>query len=151
MVLSGLNITTEFRKVALPQGYVFDAFDNRYPINSRAPLFYLLERGPEPGSFDSALLDQARNLDVDVRFNTRAERFSNLGILASAPKAADAIAVGYHFDTDMANGFWAICDDHLAPKGYAYLLVMDGKGTVKSCMFSDFKREHDYVARTVGV
>ena len=71
------------------------------------------------------------------------------GILAAGPRAADAIAVGYHFETDMADGFWAICDDDLAPQGYAYLLVMNGKGTVKSCMFSGFKQEKLYVQRTL--
>jgi len=37
-----------------------------------------------------------------------------------------------------------------APQGYAYLLVMNGKGTVKSCMFSGFKQEKTYVKRTVA-
>jgi len=57
--------------------------------------------------------------------------------------------VGYHFETKMENGFWVICDDNVAPKGYAYLLIMDGFGTVKSCMFSGFKQEKVYVQRTV--
>ncbi len=72
------------------------------------------------------------------------------GILAIGPKAADAIAVGYHFETDMEDGFWTICDNNLAPEGYAYLLVTNGKGTVKSCIFSDFKQEKLYVERTIN-
>jgi flavin-dependent dehydrogenase len=50
----------------------------------------------------------------------------------------------------MRDGFWAICDNDLAPQGYAYLLVMGGKGTVKSCMFTGFKHEALYVERTVA-
>jgi flavin-dependent dehydrogenase len=87
---------------------------------------------------------------VEVRFNSRLEHIEGAGILAIGPKAADAIAVGYHFDTSMEDGFWVICNDELAPKGYAYLLVMNGKGTVKSCMFSGFKQEKLYVERTVA-
>lgn len=34
--------------------------------------------------------------------------------------ASNAIAVGYHFNTHMPDGFWVICDDRLAPRGYAY-------------------------------
>ena len=41
----------------------------------------------------------------------------------------------------MADGVWVILDDELAPQGYAYLLVMNRRGTVKSCMFSGFKRK----------
>jgi flavin-dependent dehydrogenase len=57
--------------------------------------------------------------------------------------------VGYHFDTSMSDGFWLILDDNLAPQGYAYLLVMRGRGTVKTCMYAGFKQEKLYVERTV--
>src|SRR3989304_2886373 len=98
-----------------------------------APLFDMGGRGPGPGTLDAALLEQARSLGVEVRFNSRLERLPGPGILAIGPRAADAIAVGYQFDTDMADGFWFICSDELAPEGYGYLLVMRGRGTVKSC------------------
>ena len=115
----------------------------------RAPLFYMVERGPGPGTLDSALLAQARESGVEVRFNSRVRQIEGPGILAAGPRAADAIAVGLHFETSMPDGWWVICDDDLAPQGYAYLLVTNGRGTVKSCMFSGFKRESEYVARTV--
>lgn len=112
--------------------------------------FYLVERGPGPRTLDTALLEQARGLGVEVRVKSRLDRLEGPGILATGPKAADAIAVGYHFETAMQDGFWVILDDELAPQGYAYLLVMNGRGIVKSCMFSGFKQEHLYVERTVA-
>ena len=149
-ILQDLGITTDFETIACRRGMAFDAKDRAYKLHSHEPLFYLVERGPGSGSLDQALLNQARELGVEVRFNSRLDHIHGLGILAIGPKAADAIAVGYHFDTDMENGFWAICDDNLAPKGYAYLLVMNGRGTVKSCMFTGFKQEKLYVQRTVA-
>lgn len=77
------------------------------------------------------------------------KRIEGPGIVAIGPRAADALAVGYHFETDMQDGVWMILDDEIAPQGYGYLLVRRGKGTIKSCMFSDFKRERLYVQRTV--
>ncbi len=147
--LGEMELTTAFAHRACREGTAFDAWGQAYPVRSRAPLFYMVERGPGPGSLDRALLEQALALGVDVRFGSRLEELAGPGILAVGPKAADAIAVGYHFETDMDDGFWTICDDHLAPKGYAYLLVMSGRGTVKSCMYSGFKQESAYVARTV--
>lgn len=147
--LRGLGITTEFPVRPCQSGTAFDHRRRQYAVRSAVPLFYMVERGPEAGSLDTALLAQARALGVQVRFGSRLDRFDHQGILALGPRAADAIAVGYHFDTDMHDGFWVICDDDLAPKGYAYLLVMAGRGTVKSCMFADFKREALYVERTV--
>jgi len=150
-VFDTLGLTTDFTTMRGRHGTVFDPARKSYEIKSDDPLFYLIERGPGPGTFDSALLTQAQSLGVEVRFNSRLRQMTGDGILAAGPRAADAIAVGYHFETDMADGYWVICDDELAPQGYAYLLVMKGKGTVKSCMFSGFKQEKLYVQRTVDV
>lgn len=145
-----LGLTTAFEALACREGTAFDAWGRAYAIRSAAPLFYMVERGSGPGSLDAALLAQALRLGVEVRFKDRLAELPGHGMLAVGPKAADVIAVGYHFDTAMADGFWVIFDDALAPKGYAYLLVMRGKGTVKSCMFTGFKQERVYVERTVA-
>ncbi len=97
-----------------------------------------------------AVQGAAERVGVEVRFKSRLDRLDGPGILAAGPKALDAIAVGYHFKTSLADGFWAILDNELAPQGYAYLLVMAGRGTVKSCMFSGFKQERMLVQRTIA-
>lgn len=148
-VLREQGLATDFTALPCHEGTAFDCTGKRYRIESDAPLFYLVERGPGPQTLDSALLRQAQALGVEVRFNSRLRRPDGEAILAAGPRAADAIAVGYHFDTDMANGYWVICDDELAPQGYAYLLVMNGRGTVKSCMFAGLKQQKIYVQRTV--
>jgi len=147
--LAALGLTNSFRVLPCASGVAYDAWHRAYPMRSQRPLCYLVERGPGPGTLDAALLSQAERLGVEVRFGSRASSIDGPGILATGPKAADAIAVGYHFETDMPDGFWLILDDDLAPQGYAYLLVMGGRGTVKSCMFSGFKSERVHVQRTV--
>jgi flavin-dependent dehydrogenase len=148
-VLKDQGMSTDFATVPCRQGTAFDAWGNAYEISSPKPIFYLVERGPGPGTLDTALLKQAQALGVEVRFNSRLDTIVGHGILAIGPRAADVIAVGYHFETTMEDGFWVICDKELAPQGYAYLLVMNGWGTVKTCMFSGFKQEQLYVQRTV--
>ncbi len=148
-ILGKLGLMTNFTAMPCSNGTIFDPMGKRYEIKSDETLFYLVERGPGPGTLDSALLRQAQALGVEVRFNSRLRQMTGEGILAVGPRVADAIAVGYHFETDMADGYWVICDDNLAPRGYAYLLVMNGKGTVKSCMFSGFKQQKLYVQRTL--
>lgn len=142
------GLTCDFARAPSRGGIAFDAWGHRYEMRSESPLFYTVVRGPGPGSLDSALLEQARGLGVEVRFNDRLRQLNGIGILAAGPGAADGIAVGFHFETSMRDGFWVVCDDHLAPQGYAYLLVMNGRGTVKSCMFSGFNRYGEYVQRT---
>lgn len=149
-LLREIGITTEFAMLPCSRGYAFDAWGARYEVAGSKTLFYMVERGSGAETLDTALLKQARELGVEVRFNSRLDHMEGSGILAVGPKAADAIAVGYHFETAMQDGFWVIYDDEVAPQGYAYLLVMGGRGTVKSCMFSGFKQEHLYVERTVA-
>lgn len=148
--LQMLGLSTAFRVVPCAHGTAYDAWEHPYQLRSDRPFFYLVERGPAAHSLDSALLEQAIALGVEVRFNSRVTPLHSVALQATGPKEADAIAVGYHFDTPMADGFWVICDDRLAPQGYAYLLVMAGRGTVKSCLFSDFERQALYVERTVA-
>ncbi len=144
-----MGLALDFAYAACNRGTVFSASGKGYPIESNKPLFYLIERGPGPDTLDTALLEQAKRAGVEVRFDSRLRDLRGDGILATGPKSADAIAVGYHFETGMADGFWAICDNVLAPLGYAYLLIWRGRGTLKSCMFSDFRREKVYLRRTV--
>lgn len=147
--LRGQGIACNFAATPCQRGVAFDAWGTRYEIRGGCPLFYLVERGPGSGTLDSTLLAQARESGVEIRFNSRVRQIDGPGILAAGPRTADAIAVGFHFDTSMPDGWWVICDNDLAPQGYAYLLITNGRGTVKSCMFSGFKRESEYVARTV--
>lgn len=152
-VLRGLGISTNFSMLSCHQAIAFDAYGNHYDIHSKQPFLYLLERGPAPGTLDSVMLQQAIELGVDVRFNSHIDHYPPSAIIACGPAvkggSGSAISVGYHFETDMANGFWVICDDRLAPGGYAYTLVMNGYGTVKSCMFTDFDRQKECVEQTV--
>jgi len=144
-----LGITTDFDHLACRQGSAFDSRDRRYPLHSEQPFFYMVVRGPGEGSLDSALLAQAHTLGIQVRFNSRVRQLAGPAIYARGPQVTDAVSVGYHFDTTMEDGFWVVCDDSLAPDGYAYLLTMAGRGTVKSCMYSDLGRQRLYVQRTV--
>jgi len=151
--LKSLGIATDFSKLPCNDVVAFDAYGNQYNLHTDKPFLYLLERGPGPNTLDTILLKQAVDLGVCVRFNSHLSVFPPSSIIACGPAVKDstvnAISVGYHFETDMTNGFWVICDDRLAPGGYAYVLVMNGYGTVKSCMFTDFDRQKECVEQTV--
>lgn len=130
-------------------GTAFDAWGNSYQVESAEPIYYLVHRGSEPGSLDQGLLATAREAGADVRFDDRIETVDGPAVLAIGPRVADAIAVGYVFETGMEDGDWIWFDNRLAPLGYAYLLVHGGQGTVATCLFKDFKHEAGYLERTV--
>jgi len=144
------GIAPKFENAAIFEGTVFDSRGRTYLVRSARPLYYLVRRGNEPGTLDRALLEQAIAAGAEVRFLDRVETVAGPAVFASGPRRADAIAVGYTFETDMADGHWLALDNHLAPLGYSYLLVHGGRGTIASCMFAGFKNWAIHVQRTVS-
>ena len=116
--------------------------------SAERPIFYLISRGPAEGSLDTRLARQVLSAGAVIRYSTRRERLDD-GIVAEGPHAADVIAVGYTFHTDMADGCYGALSEALAPDGYAYLLVHGGQGTLATCLFTDFHRERLFLERTV--
>jgi len=148
--LATAGIGATFEHHAVSRGTVYDARGTAYQVQSGQPLFYIVQRGAGEGSLDHALLCQAAAIGVDVRFEDRASGVQGTTVLAIGPRRADAIAVGYVLETSMPDGSWLVIDNRLAPFGYAYLLTHSGRGTLASCMFTGFKRQAEYVERTVA-
>lgn len=127
----------------------WDPDGRQFEFESGEPLWYLVRRGSGEGTLDRALLEQAEEAGAEIRFGEKKHHLSDGGIVAHGPKRADAIAAGYTFDTDSEKGAYSILSDELAPSGYAYLLIANGRGTIATCMFDDFHNEQKYLGRTV--
>ncbi|HEV8631951.1 MAG TPA: NAD(P)/FAD-dependent oxidoreductase [Thermoanaerobaculia bacterium] len=112
-----------------------------------APFYYLVRRGPGEGTLDRALRAQAEAAGVEIRFGQEVAALPRGGILSHGPRRGDAVAVGYVFDTDMADGSWAALGLDVAPGGYAYLLVQGGFGTLSVCLFSRFRELKAFLER----
>lgn len=148
--LRAAGIETGFEHHGVSEVTAFDDRGRRFDVRSGRPLYYLVRRGEGDGTLDTALLHQAIASGAKIRLGDRADRADGRVVLAGGPRVADAIAVGYVFDTDMPDGCWLALNSDLAPPGYAYLLTQGGRGTVASCMFAGFKRQAEHVERTVG-
>jgi len=147
--LEAIGIDLHFAARPCHEGVFFDPSGREYVYRSPNPLFYLVRRGREPGTLDQQLKAQALAAGVELRFRDPVTRLPHGGIVAGGPRGPDAIAVGYVFETDRADGVFGVLSDGLAPKGYSYLLVSGGRGTVAACLFEDFHRERTYLERTL--
>ncbi|MFQ5487258.1 MAG: NAD(P)/FAD-dependent oxidoreductase [Gammaproteobacteria bacterium] len=149
--LAILGIEPDFHHTPVRELLLMDPDGRERLCRSERPLFYLVRRGAEAGSLDRALMDQALRQGVELRFRCTVDLDEmGGGIDASGPRGADTIALGYVFATDMADGFYAAVSDDLSWRGYAYLLVHDGRGTLASCLFGGFQRRGEYLARCVN-
>ncbi len=107
-----------------------------------------MRRGAGEGTLDQSLKRQALAAGVTIRFGQAPPQLPPPCIRTPGPGRCDALDVGYVFETDMADGVFAVLSERLAPKGYAYLLVCRGWGTVASCLFEDYGNAREYRERT---
>lgn len=147
--LRNLGIEPTFEHTAYGETTLFDPDGRVHVYRAACAFYYLVRRGPGPRSLDDALKQQALAAGAVVQFNDPVRHLPAGGVVADGPHASDVIAVGDVFDTDAPNRAYAAMSDRLAPQGYAYLLNPTGRGTVASCMFADFHREHEYLECTV--
>jgi hypothetical protein len=145
-----IGIKPSFDHAPFREGLFFDPSGREFALRSPDPFFYLVRRGCGPGTLDSSLKEQALACGVDLRLGERADSNGGPAIVSNGPRSCAAVAVGYVFETDMSDGVFGVLSDELAPKGYSYLLVRRGLGTVAACLFTDFTAQKRYLDRTVA-
>ncbi len=116
-------------------------------VTSARPIFYLVQRGTGQNSIDTGLKEQALALGVPIVFNQRPAFTHGPTIVGTGPTRVDAYAVGVNFSTDLTDRAAVLFDEVVAPKGYAYLLVHGGRGTLATVLYRDFQRGADCFAR----
>jgi len=147
--LNQINVEVNFRCEPYRGGVFYSPSLQRREIRTRDPLFYLVERGGDEGCLDFDLQRQAEKAGVRIILNARSWNVDQGGIVAVGPRAADVIAKGIIFETDAEDEAYVIVDDRLAPKGYAYLLVNQGRATLATVIYRDFRNEKMYLQRTL--
>jgi flavin-dependent dehydrogenase len=147
--LDALGISPDFEHAAFNEVICFGPKGIEREMRSQQPIFYLLRRGNEAGTLDAGLKRQALAAGVEIRFDETQRTLPNGGIVTEGPHRADAIAAGYLFEIDMADAAYAVVSDRLAAKGYGYLLICKGRGTLATCLFQDFHNERQYLQRCV--
>lgn len=118
-------------------------------VESEKPIFYLVKRGPMSGTLDTSLKEQAQALGAEILFDHRMDHLSGPAIVGTGPKGADMIAVGITFDTSMEDTAVVVLDDDIAPKGYAYLLVNRGYGTMATFLYRNYRKSEEYFKEMV--
>ena len=133
--LAGWGLTKNFICAPIYEGSWFGpGFRHSATVRDNQPLFYLVLRGPLPGSLDRGLLEQALTAGVEVRFNCPAEPSSADIVCGGAPRPR-AYGMGYNFMTAAANGAYICYDDRLTPKTFSYMAVCEGYGAVIAVAF----------------
>ena len=104
--------------------------DSAYPIliKNNLPFFYLVKRGSTKECIDYQLYKQC--IKNDVKFVFDSKKIDNIDIYATGSKKAAAYVNGINFETNAKNQSHLLLGSLFAPKGYAYMLIVNGEGTI---------------------
>ncbi len=145
--LRSMGIDTGFPAAPFHSGKVFAAGLPAIEIRSKAPMYYLVRRGPMPGTLDSALREQALAAGAELHFNHPVLSFEDADIVGTGPRALITLIAGTNFEISMPDAAYAVLDNSLAPGGYGYLLASGGLGTLAVVLYRDFTLASACLAR----
>lgn len=147
-LLKEINIKINFKNTPFNDVTFYPPSLDKVEFKTKKPLFYLVKRGKE-NSLDSALMQQALDLGVGIKFNSPADN-ENCNIIATGPKRVDALALGINFETELENMAAVILNDRIAAKGYAYLLVVNNEATLATVLFKDIENAKGHLDRAIS-
>jgi flavin-dependent dehydrogenase len=147
--LSGWGISKNFRCAPIYTGTWFGpGMRETATIQDDRPLFYLIVRGPFPGSLDRGLLSRAQDAGVTVRFDTTSDP-AGVDIVCGGAAHPRAYGVGYNFRTNEPNAAYIYYDDSLTPGTFSYIAFCEGWGAVVAVAFSPMRGVKDRLPRIV--
>jgi len=97
-------------------------------IKNNLPFFNLVKRGSTKECIDYQLYKQC--LKNNVKFVFDSKKTDHIDIYATGSNKAAAYVNGINFETNAKNQSHLLLGSSFAPKGYAYMLIVNGEGTV---------------------
>ncbi|MCB9610623.1 MAG: NAD(P)-binding protein [Polyangiaceae bacterium] len=105
-------------------------------ISSRRPAGYIVRRGIQPESLDTALKDEALALGVEIQFDATA-RPEDCHVVATGPRHPTGFVVGAKIEAATDEDRCVMWVGHPAvPHGYFYLVSSGGQGVVAATVLS---------------
>ena len=119
---------------SIPKTPIFEFFvhlKGKQPIRvkSQDPFFHIVNRGTSSDSFDNYLIEICKSLNIEFLFNQNHDILRS-DINASGSFRASAYIRGAQFETNLKNQVHLLLGKEFAPRGYAYLIINNGYGTI---------------------
>lgn len=128
--LKGIGIETNFDLEPLHTVTVANG-SREVRCYSRQPICYLVRRGTSPGTLDQGLASQAADAGVRIHLGeTISPGEADIVATGYLPGKAFGIVKGLNFRTGMEDVAMVVLGDEIAYRGYAYLLVSGGQGSL---------------------
>ena len=145
--LAAAGVRADFAPAPFRHQVCYDPAGGEHHVRAADPFYYLVRRGPGPGSLDESLHRQAEEVGVEIRFGSHVRGLPAGGIFAGGPRRGEVVAAGWLFECDLPDGAWVVLGERFAPGGYAYLLVHGGRATLSACLFARMREARASLVR----
>ena len=115
-------------------------------IQSKNPFFYMVKRGSKKDDLDNQLYRQCVDQDIQFKLGKKAPKFCHIN--ATGTKKAAAYIQGINFSTRLKDQIHLLLGHKYAPKGYAYLIIIGGEGTLAAAFKKPKNFKMDYLKET---
>jgi flavin-dependent dehydrogenase len=146
--LDRIGVERNFYFRAADWATFYDARRIARVIRSDEPYGWFIRRGPEDGTLDRGLLQQARAAGANVIFNSRLS-VEEADVVATGPASPDGLAREMTWRTGDPERIDVFFNHKLSPGGYSYLFILDGIATFGCAIVADFKRIDEYFAHSL--
>ncbi len=149
-ILNSINIKTDFYYMGFNEADLINDLMEKYKIvapRNRIGV-YMVQRGTSNRCLDQCLKNQALDAGVNIQFNRYLEE-KEVDIVATGPRFASGIVHGIKGDVDSDDRIMIMLDDSSAPKGYAYMTIIDGRITLASVIMENFSNSKYYFDQTL--
>ncbi|HUP28455.1 MAG TPA: hypothetical protein VM409_08475 [Chloroflexia bacterium] len=120
---------------------VIDPYGKRYDIKTPRPFFYLIKRGATGGGLEQGLQAQAEDMGIPIEYDTVClPGEADIWAGGTFGQGSRFVSTGFTFHTDHPNWVCGLVDVNVAPKAYAYLVVVEGEGTL-AVVLTEGRRE----------
>jgi flavin-dependent dehydrogenase len=109
-----------------------------FTIFQNKPFFYMIKRGSSYNSLDTQLFNQCAEEGVKFNFGQMAP--NDCEIIATGTSKAAAYVRGINFKTKLKDQVHLLLGNKFASKGYAYLIIINGEGTLATA----YKKTKNY-------
>lgn len=139
------GIGCDFDKKEIKGIEIFSPINKKRLFQMNPPFVYLVKRGPGQGTLDSYLKNRALESGVEIIFNQSLPP-EEADIIATGPdfKKIKGMISGIVFETPSEDTSSAIFDNKFSYKGYGYLFISRGMGTIATVCLGRYNKIEKY-------
>lgn len=131
---------------------VIDPYGLRHDIETPRPFFHLVKRGAHVGGLERGLQEQAEAMGIPIAYGCPCPRGeADIWAGGTSGQGTRIVSVGLTFHTDHPDWVCGIVDRTIAPRAYAYLVVIGGEGTLAVVLTEARREANQYLDRAVEV